>query len=506
MPVLPAVNCVCFRGNIVYILSSMKETLYGGIAQTLLRAIDTGTYREGDRIPSIRAMSGKLGVSVNTVKEAYSLLESQRYIEGRPQSGFFVRRRILPLARTPQDESETLDPTKMSICRILGPLQDRSGGSGLRPSLAIVDPELLPEKRLNHHLVEQTRLAGGRGLNYLFLPGDEGLREQIARISLDAGIVCGSDDILITNGCTEAYHLAIQAVCKSGDLVAVESPTYMNFGLLCEELGFRVMEIPSDPETGLNVDILRFALKHHPIRAVLLVSNFSNPTGAALSEERKRELVDLLEERGVPLIEDDIFGETGFGPRRPDTCKAYDRTGNVIYCSSFSKTLTSGWRIGWLLGGKYQNRIINLKALFTATTTSVTQKAVAAYLREEAYDKHLRRLRGHLARQMGCLQETVAKTFPEGTRTSRPQGGMTLWVELPPEVNSLDLYRRALEADIGLCPGPAFSISGRFGNFLRLCSGFWNPEIAEAVARLGAMAAAQGGWTKRESTESGGAA
>ncbi len=474
----------------------MKETLYGGIADNLLKAIDAGSYREGDRIPSIRSMSSKLGVSVNTVKEAYSLLESQRYIEGRPQSGFFVRRRVLPLARTSQERSETLDPTKMSICRILGPLQDRSGGAGLRLSLAIVDPELLPEKRLNHHLVEETRLAGGRGLNYLFLPGDQALREQIARISLDAGIVAGPDDILVTNGCTEAYHLALQAVCKSGDLVAVESPTYMNFGLLCEELGLRVMEIPSDPETGINVDILRFALKHHPIRAVLLVSNYSNPTGAAVPEDSKRELVRLLDERGVPLIEDDIFGETAFGPRRPLTCKAFDRSGNVIYCSSFSKTLTSGWRIGWLIGGKYQDRLVNLKSLFTATTTSVTQKAVAAYLRDEPYEKHLRRLRSQLARQMGCLQETVATHFPEGTRTSRPQGGMTLWVELPAEVNSLELYRRALEADIGLCPGPAFSVSGRFGNYLRLCSGYWNAEIAESVAKLGAMAGQLAPWER----------
>lgn len=465
----------------------MSETLYGGIAQTMLQAIDAGSFREGDRIPSIRSLSQRLGVSLNTVKEAYSLLESQRYIEGRPQSGFFVRRRALPLPRSAVDFAESQDPTTMSICRIMGPLQERAESPGFLLSLANIDPTLLSEKRLTAHMVEQTRISGPRSLDYLFLPGDLGLREEIARIGVDAGIACGPDEILVTNGCTEAFHLALQAVCKPGDLIALESPAYMNFGLLAQELGLRVLEIPSDPQEGLNIDILRFALKHHDIRAVLLVTNFSNPSGALMPEEAKRALVELLEEHQVPLIEDDVFGDLCYGYSRPGTCKAWDRTGNVIYCSSFSKSLTAGWRIGWILGGKYKERIIQLKSLFTLTTSSVTQKAIAAFLREESYEKHLRRLRAALARQMGCLQETVANAFPAGTRTSRPQGGVALWVELPQGVDAMGLYHRALEAGIGFTPGPAFSTSGKFENYIRLCAGFWNREIAEAVERLGRM-------------------
>jgi DNA-binding transcriptional MocR family regulator len=402
-----------------------------------------------------------------------------------------VRRRALPLPLATGEVTESLDPRTMSICRIMGPLQARSESPGFLLSLANIDPALLPEKQLTAHLVEQTRIAGNRSLDYLYLPGDLGLREQIARVGVDAGIVGGPDDVLITNGCTEAYHLALQAVCRPGDLIALESPSYMNFGLLAQELGLRVLEIPSDPQDGLDIDILRFALTHHDIRAVLLVSNYSNPLGASIPEEGKRELVELLEEHRVPLIEDDIFGDVCFGYRRPGTCKAYDRTGNVIYCSSFSKSLTAGWRLGWVLGGKYKERIVRLKSLFSLTTSSVTQRALAAFLREESYEKHLRRLRASLARQMGCLQETVAKSFPEGTRTSRPQGGLTLWVELPSGVNSLELYHRAMAAGIGLTPGPAFSISGKFGNFIRLCTGFWNREIAEAVARLGGLVGSQ---------------
>lgn len=467
----------------------MSETLYGSIAQMVLDAINAGSYREGERIPSIRSLSTRLGVSVNTVKEAYSLLESRRHIEGRPQSGFFVRRTALPLPRATSHIAESLDPTKMSICRIMGPFQEKKENPGFVLSLANIDPDLMPEKQLTAHLVEQTRIAGARALEYQFLPGDRELREQIARLGVDAGIVSGPDEVLITNGCTEAFHLALQAVSRPGDLIAMESPSYMNFGFLAQEMGLRVLEIPGDPQDGINIDILRFALKHHDIRALILVSNYSNPLGGTIPEDRKRELVELLEEHGVPLIEDDVYGDTCFGYRRPGTCKAYDRTGNVIYCSSFSKSLAAGWRIGWVLGGRYREKILHLKSLFNLATSSVTQKALAAFLREESYEKHLRRLRAVLAQQMFGLQEVVARSFPEGTRTSRPQGGLALWVEMPAGTNSIALYHRAMAAGIGFTPGPAFSLSGKFENFIRLCAGFWNADIANAVAKLGALAA-----------------
>lgn len=465
----------------------MNQTLYGGIAERILQAIEAGSYREGEKIPSIRVLSRQFGVSLNTVKEAYSLLESQRYIEGRPQSGFFVRRRALPLIRCPADGIEGLDPTKLSICRIMGPLQERREDPGLRLSLANIDPELAPEKVLHAHLIQQVRLGGARGLEYQFLPGDPTLREEIARWGLTAGVVASPDDILITNGCTEAFHLALQAVCRPGDTIAVESPTYGSFPLLAQELGLRVVEIPSDAMEGLDLGVLGFALDHHPVKAVLVVANHNNPQGSVMPVERKQALVEMLEARGIPLIEDDVYGDLGFGPHRPPACKSFDRTGNVLYCNSFSKTLAPGWRVGWILPGRFQERVVGIKSLMNLTTASVTQKALAAYLRSESYEKHLRRLRSKLAFQMGALHEAVSRSFPPGTRTTRPQGGLSLWIELP-GADTLSLYRSALAEGIGLSPGPLFSTSGRFGSYLRLCSGFWNPGVEAAVVRLGELA------------------
>jgi len=205
-------------------------------------------------------------------------------------------------------------------------------------------------------------------------------------------------------------------------------------------------------------------------------------------DDRKRSLVELLESLSIPLIEDDVYGDLGFGSQRAVACKAFDRTGNVLYCNSFSKTLAPGWRVGWILPGRFKERLVGIKSLMNLTTNSIAQKTLAAFLREESYDKHLRRLRGRLAEQMGALQETVARSFPLGTKTTRPQGGLSLWIELPEGSDSLSLYRRALHEGIGLSPGPVFSTSGRFENYLRLCSGFWNPGIEAAVVRLGELA------------------
>lgn len=468
-------------------MSSPAQTLYGGIAEKILQAIEGGSYREGDRIPSIRTLARQFEVSLNTVKEAYALLESQRYIEGRPQSGFFVRRRALPLTRCADEGLEGIDPTTMSICRIMGPLQERSEEPGLKMSLANIDPELLPEARLNAHLVAQARLAGTRGLEYQYLPGDRGLCEQIARWGPAAGVVAAPDDILVTNGCSEAFHLALKAVCRPGDTIAVESPTYGSFPLLAQELGLRVVEIPTDPQFGLDLGVLAFALDHHPIAALLVVANHNNPQGSVMPDERKRALVELLAARGIPLIEDDIYGDLGFGAR-PVACKAFDTTGNVLYCSSFSKTLAPGWRVGWIVAGRYQEKVMGLKALMNGTTNSVVQKALAAYLAEESYPRHLRRLSHRLADQMGALHEAVGRSFPSDTRTTRPQGGLSLWLEVP-GLDSLALYRQALAEGIGLSPGPVFSTSGRYGSFFRLCSGFWNPGVEAAVHRLGRLIA-----------------
>jgi DNA-binding transcriptional MocR family regulator len=147
--------------------------------------------------------------------------------------------------------------------------------------------------------------------------------------------------------------LCLQAVCRPGDTVAVESPMYYGSLEVLETLGLRALEIPSHPRDGMSLEALRYAMDETPIQAVHLVTNFSNPLGSCMPDERKRELVELLAEREIPLVEDDIFGEIGYAPDRPKVAKAFDRKGLVLLCSSFSKTIAPGYRVGYTAPGRY---------------------------------------------------------------------------------------------------------------------------------------------------------
>ena len=462
----------------------LQPTLYTHVAERILAMIEGGTLKPGDKLPSIRTLSGRFSVSVNTVKEAYALLETQRFLDARPQSGYYVRRLAPPL---PQSlKLPNLDPREVTMCRIYGEVISRPHNAA---SLAIALPgsELLPAARLNKAFQGAWQNQGEDSLSYLVSPGLKTLREEIARHSLEGGLEVSPDQIIITSGASEAIYLAIQSLCRPGDTLAVETPTYFNFLHLLLELGIRVVEIPSDPQSGIQLEDLDAALTKHAVKGFLSIPNFNNPLGFSLSAAKKRQMVELLARHGVPLIEDDIYGELPFAGHRPLTCKSFDQTDRNILVSSFSKTLAPGYRVGWIIPGVWYDRVDRLKSLSTVGTATPNQMAIAHYLKTGGYARHLRSLRKHLARQTGALAETVADCFPSGTKVSRPSGGFVLWVELPSPFDTLKLYGQALSEGIAFSPGAVFSASGGFGNCLRLNAGTWNPAVEKAVRRLGEL-------------------
>jgi DNA-binding transcriptional MocR family regulator len=191
----------------------------------------------------------------------------------------------------------------------------------------------------------------------------------------------------------------------------------------------------------------------------------------------------------VPLIEDDIYGDLFFGDVRPRTVKAFDRSGLVMLCSSFSKTIAPGYRVGFVAPGRYRDRVEQLKFGHTIATATLPQLAIADLLDNGGYDRHLRRLRRALAGQVARVSEAIADHFPPGTRISRPQGGFFLWLELPPGKSALELHARALERGISIAPGPIFSAKPRFSNCLRISCGFpWTETIDRSIRTLGRIA------------------
>ncbi len=345
-----------------------------------------------------------------------------------------------------------------------------------------------------YRLLEARRFIGARpqpGASTLVTPsGSEALRREIAKRSLDAGDAITPDDIVVTCGCMEALSLCLRALARPGETVAVESPAYFGTLQAIEVLGLRALEIPTDPETGLSVEALEEALGRMKIAALVVTPNVHNPLGCIMPDDRKRQLVALLAAHGVPAIEDDTYGELAFGDVRPRSLRAFDRAGLVLTCGSFSKTLTPEYRVGWVIPGPYRDRILHLKFATTAATAVPPQLALASYLASGGYEQHLRRLRRSLQGTVDRFSFEIAERFPEGTRISRPAGGYLLWVQLPAGINTVALQRQAVSRGLSVAPGPAFSASGAFSNYLRLNAGHpWSARTRDALDLLAGLIA-----------------
>lgn len=467
-----------------------KCPLYEDVAGRIAVLIDQGTFRPGERVPSVRNLSRQMQVSVNTVIEAYSLLENCRVIEARPQSGYYVCSRLPePEPREKEPTGDEVVPSPVNLCEISVQIMCNIQDSTLVPlGAAVPNPDFLPIDKLNRMLAAETRRFRLQSVSYPMPSGLKRLRVQIAKRTISAGCTLGHDDLIVTAGCVEAVMLALRAVCRPGQTVAVESPVYYNFLQLIQELGLKVLEIPSSPREGMNLEVLAYALRSTPIHACLIISNFSNPLGTVMPEEKKRELVEMLAEREIPLIEDDIYGDLCFAGPRPPVAKAYDTKGLVLLCSSFSKTVAPGYRVGWIAPGRFHEEVKRLKVLMNIATPAPTQLAVAEFLANGGYDHHLRALRKVYSAQVARMREAVGRFFPEGTCVTRPEGSSILWVEMPEEVDSLRLYEEALRQGISIAPGPIFTSGDKFGNCIRLNCAFWNERIERAVETLGRLA------------------
>ena len=463
--------------------------LYEQAADEIASLIDQGTFRAGDRLPSIRQLSKRFDVSINTVMQAYALLEDKRLIQARPQSGYYVRSRV-PEIREPVVQSRAFTPpTTVTISDLCHQVMRNMMNRDLLPlGSAIPSADNLPVDKLNRIMASELRRCGAQGVLYQMPPGYERLRVQIARRSLAAGISCGPDEILVTSGCVEAVLLALRATCRAGDTIAVESPFYFNFMQMIAELGLKALEIPSTPRDGISIEALRYAIEQQKISACLVITNFSNPLGSLMPDGRKQELVELLARHEIPLIEDDIYGDLTFGIERPGTAKSFDRSGLVIYCSSFSKTIAPGYRVGWAIAGRFQPHMERLKMMMNVAPSSPPQIALAEFLATGGYDHHLRSIRRIHARNISQMADAVARYFPPGTCMTHPAGGFILWVEMQEGTDAIELYHRALKRGISIVPGPLFSLSNKYGNHIRLSAAKWDEQIEQGIKTLGELA------------------
>jgi DNA-binding transcriptional MocR family regulator len=471
----------------------MRESenhLYETLAASMAEAIHAGALRAGDRLPSVRHLSVQHSVSIATAVQAYRHLENQRLVEARPKSGYFVLGPPSRLAE-PKTSAPPAAARFVGISALVKEVLESAQHADAIPlGAACPNPDLFPNDKL-------LRLAHAEGRRrphllgaYPMSPGNDRLRSIIARRSLDLGCRLSPDEIIVTNGCVEAINLAVRAVARPGDTIALESPTYFTLLQIIESHGMKALEIPTHPRDGLSLDALDLATqKPGAVKAVIAMPNFQNPLGSLMPDESKARLVQLLESRGVALIEDDIYGDIHFQGQRPRAAKAWDRSGNVLLCSSFTKTVSPGLRVGWIAPGRLYDEVAMLKFISSIASPELPQAAIAEFMATGGYDHHLRKLRAGFARQVQHTTQAIAEFFPKGTKVTRPAGGFVLWVELPAKVDALELFRRAREHRISLAPGPMFTTTKRYRNCLRIgCGHPWTPRIEKALMRVGQMA------------------
>lgn len=463
--------------------------LYQRIAHQLAEDIRQGVYRPGERVPSVRKMSMQLNVSHATVLQAYANLEDQGMIRARPQSGFYVHHTPALTAPTP-DIAQVERPTLVTRSSIINQVLSESRRDGLIPlGAAVPHVDYLPARALHQQLAKVTRFQSQRAFSYMFSPGYEPLRRQVAIRMRDAGVVVGPEEVVITHGCVDALQMSLRVLTKPGDLIAAESPSYYGLLQLADLLGLKVIEIPCDPDTGLSLEALQLAASQWPIKALVLTARLSNPLGGSIPDARQKQLLKMAANFDIQIVEDDIYGELLFDVGSIRALKSNDAEGRVIYCSSFSKTISPGVRIGWIIPGRFQEEIQRLQTFSTHSACSVTQMAVSAYLENGGYDRHLRYIRHEYRKNISAVQLAVQRYFPEGTQMTRPTGGFILWVSLPARVNTKELHVQALERGISIAPGLIFSNTEQFNHCVRLNCGLpWSAEAERALKTLGELA------------------
>src|SRR5690606_21123062 len=240
------------------------------------------------------------------------------------------------------------------------------------------------------------------------------LRRQITLRYMVHGVMLPLEELVITNGALEALNLALQCVTRPDDLVAIESPAIYACLQVLERLKLKAVEIPVHPRTGIDLEQLAERMERLPIRACWFMSSLQNPLGASMDEDKKRALYRLLKRHQVPLIEDDVYAELYYGNQPSRPVKSFDDEGLVLHCSSFSKCLAPGYRVGWVAAGRYAERITKLRLMTTLSPSVPAQAAIADYLQHGGYDRHLRRLRHALETQQGAMLAAAARHFPGG--------------------------------------------------------------------------------------------
>jgi DNA-binding transcriptional MocR family regulator len=465
-----------------------KELLYLQIANNIEHQIKNDVFKVGDKLPSLRTICIEKGVSLSTATQAYFELESRGLIASRPQSGYYISWSHKHARAVPETSNPVVVKGEGKHEEIMSQVIKNFDRAEIYLSSAMLSPELVPIAKLNKSIVNATRTLKDSGVSYN-KDGSIRLKTQIAKRAITWGGALQSDDIITTGGSIDSMSFCLLALTRRGDTIIVESPVFFGILRLAVSLGLNVVELPTNPVTGIEIDTLKKTLEKKKIAACILISNFSNPLGSCMPDEHKKAVVQLMEKHNVPLIEDDLYADLYYGNHRPTSCKTYDESGIVLWCGSFSKTLVSGYRVGWVEAGKFKTEVARTKHFHSMYSSTITHEAIGDFLENGRYEHHLIKLRQILYRNALQLQRHISEHFPEDTKFTQPTGSMNLWIELNKKYDALDLYNKAIAKKISITPGRIYTLQNQYNNCFKLSYGkLWTEQTEGAIKILGKLA------------------
>jgi GntR family transcriptional regulator/MocR family aminotransferase len=440
--------------------------LYRQICEGVRQEIARGSVAAGARLPSSRQLAMDLGVSRITVANAYAELEADGVVEVRPGAGTFVLP-PWPEAAVGMGASGDAAPPlwQAALGAQVNPIRDRMLRQVLRGPIlddtisfawGAGDPRLVPTDAFRHVLTGVLDRDGAAALGPEHSDGYPPLRRALAQYVRQLGIVAGPDEIVVTAGTQQAITMLAGALLRPGDGVVVESPTWPGALEAFEARQADVIGVPLDRD-GMRADLLQRVLEARRPRLIYTVPTFQNPTGIVMSATRRREIVTLAHRYGVPILEDDHVREVRFGSPIPPPLAAFDRYGDVIHASSFTKSFIPALRLGYIVArGPLREALTALRRSADLFSSSLMQRALCAYLESGAMQRHWKYISRVYRRRHAAMMTALKRSFPPGITWTGVEGGLVVWVNVPPHLSVIALFEDALRAGVSFVAGAAF--------------------------------------------------
>lgn len=470
----------------------------------LSKEINQGFYNSKQRFTSVRELAKKCDISVNSANKVLQSLEDVGLLTSYPKRGFFVKAQTL---QKPIFTNQAKKITEQPLFCLNEHIKNRSESirswvdnvnhlGRVRLDLATASPDFYPTAKLQTIHNRVARKNPSVFTEYAFGVGLPELCSQVSVQYAKSGCMLQSSEIVITHGATQALLLALQATTSAGDWILVEAPTYFGFLQILDTLKLNAVELPIDADVGLKSESLRSVIEitkksGKQIRACLVQANHHNPTGLSISLEDRAELLKICADNEIAVIEDDTFGELHNDSMlyRLPPLKALDVIGNVILCSSLSKLIAPGLRVGFISGGQWHERIKTLQHSISISCALLPQKVIAEFMKK-SYSLYLKNLRAACQVNIEIAFKIIKNHFPKDTLVNKPTGGYLLWVTLPDKVNTDLLFHMALEKHgIAFAPGALFSNFIGHRQSLRInCALMSRTGEQDGLKKLGALA------------------